>query len=244
VGRSVIILVLGLLGSAASRASVLTGSVQDPVGNVVPKVIVLLLSESDPTARYLTHTNNRGTFGLEDVQPGRYTLQIESPGFRQYNLSKLEIGPSPKALPVIVLDLGLAECPPGTVHPVDIRLLPTGLQSGSLSGSFRLAIARPLRFRRRPPHPAEVSVELRNTKGELIRAARTTLTKGFRFADLPPGPYSIKLTGSGLYEETWPVVLRQDLEVDYAFPEEPCRESKCDPVLRYKTKDKMIVWCE
>jgi len=82
--------------------------------------------------------------------------------------------------------------------------------------------------------PAQIYVQLRNSQGELVRAATASLVEGFRFADLPAGRYSIRLTGPGVYGERWDVWVREDLELEYRFPEELCRDRQCKPSLRHE----------
>jgi hypothetical protein len=230
--RLVFILGLSLLCSTVSMASVLTGGVLDTSGGVLPKAVVLLLSESDRSPRYLTHTDDRGLFRFEDVQPDKYTLQIESRGFRQYKGPELEIGLSPKELPAIVVTLGLSTCQSTRIDSSDLSLLPAGSQTGALSGSFSLWTANSRRLKKMLARPAKICVRLLDNRHQLVREESASVARGFRLSDLPPGMYSLELKGAELYDETWSVEVRQGLNVEYVFPEEPSRDVRSDPSRR------------
>jgi len=58
----------------------LRGRVFDPVGAVVTNAAVSLIN-SDTNEQYFTSTSDEGEYLFEGLQPGTYTLKIESPGF-------------------------------------------------------------------------------------------------------------------------------------------------------------------
>src|SRR5204862_2770604 len=70
--------------AAAAQDIAVTGKVDDPQGGVIVGATVTLTAAG--ASRPMTaRTNAEGTFSLS-VPPGRYTLQIDSPGFTTWTL--------------------------------------------------------------------------------------------------------------------------------------------------------------
>ena len=69
-------------GSAQSQANpgAITGTITDPVGALVPSAYVTLLSGSQQMATAISDT--QGIFRFTKIEPGPYTLAVESRGFR------------------------------------------------------------------------------------------------------------------------------------------------------------------
>jgi hypothetical protein len=83
---SLSILILGLLCSslmAQNTTGLLTGSVSDPSGAVIPGANVVLKNELSGDERK-TITNNDGFFSISGVQVGDFTVIITAQGFTQY----------------------------------------------------------------------------------------------------------------------------------------------------------------
>src|SRR5512133_1586104 len=78
----VVLLVVSLITPAAAqeRFGSVSGVVKDPSGAVVPDVTVTVKNKE--TNRTLTtKTRNDGGVLVSDLEPGRYTVQFEKPGF-------------------------------------------------------------------------------------------------------------------------------------------------------------------
>jgi hypothetical protein len=79
--------------AAQERFGEINGVVTDPSGAVMPGVSATLTNKA--TSRtYTTKTSNDGTYFFRDVEPGRYSLKFEQPGFatRQYADVNLLVG--------------------------------------------------------------------------------------------------------------------------------------------------------
>jgi hypothetical protein len=82
-----IVTALALLASltitaVGQNSASLTGTVQDPQGNVIPGAKVTV---TDPTKnqKFEATTSGEGTFSFPTLQPGTYTLTVEMTGFKQ-----------------------------------------------------------------------------------------------------------------------------------------------------------------
>src|SRR5438874_4639846 len=69
--------------AAAQDTGIVTGTVVDASGQVLPGATVALLNEATTNFRTLT-SNERGDFTFRAVPPGRYTVTIELSGFRKF----------------------------------------------------------------------------------------------------------------------------------------------------------------
>src|SRR5260221_4815989 len=97
-------------GARAQDTGIVTGSVVDGTGQVLPGATVTLLNEAANSSRTLT-TNERGEFTFRAVQPGTYTVTAELSGFRKYERRNNVMNASSQlALGVLTLEIGsLAE---------------------------------------------------------------------------------------------------------------------------------------
>jgi Carboxypeptidase regulatory-like domain len=60
-----------------------TGTVQDASGAVVAKALIVL-TNANTGVRNTTQSTATGTYVLDDVLPGRYTVEVQAPGFEKY----------------------------------------------------------------------------------------------------------------------------------------------------------------
>jgi hypothetical protein len=82
---------LGLLAVLSMPASLMgqldrgeiTGTAEDPSGAVVPNTIIVLTND-ETTAKNTTMSTGTGTYVFDDLNPGRYTIEAEAPGFEKY----------------------------------------------------------------------------------------------------------------------------------------------------------------
>lgn len=68
----------------------ITGTVTDPAGAVVPGAKITLTNEATGIAIQTTSTST-GTYSLNEIRPGTYTLQAEAPGFRSFVDKGIEV---------------------------------------------------------------------------------------------------------------------------------------------------------
>jgi hypothetical protein len=73
---------------AQNTTGLLTGSVSDPSGAVIPGATVVLKNEQSGDERK-TITNNDGFFSISGVQVGDYTVIITAQGFEGYKQNKV-----------------------------------------------------------------------------------------------------------------------------------------------------------
>ncbi len=85
--RLVMILPLGLFFAVAifaqTATSRITGTVVDPTGAVIQGAVVIARNEATGV-EYKTTTTSAGTYALESLPVGSYTITVEYPGFRKY----------------------------------------------------------------------------------------------------------------------------------------------------------------
>src|SRR5262245_21584212 len=117
IGRRLIICVLliitfalGVRPAAAQDTGIVTGTVVDASGQVLPGATVTLTNEATQTSRTLT-TTERGDFTFRAVQPGTYTVSVELAGFRKFEQRNNVLNASSQlAIGAVKLEIGaLAE---------------------------------------------------------------------------------------------------------------------------------------
>ena len=105
---AVVCLVLaGLPSLAQNTAGSISGVVQDPQGAVVPGAKVTLTNEAQGAAGPQIASSPEGTFVFSPVLPGRYTITVESAGFKRYVQSGITLDVNDKlGLPPLRLEVG------------------------------------------------------------------------------------------------------------------------------------------
>src|SRR5215510_12722172 len=111
--RRSLVLALGsllLVSSALAHAQVTTadlvGTIKDSSGAVVPGVTVALTNEATGVSRSTT-TGEGGTYSFTSLQPGRYRLTAELPGFRKVERTGVELQVNQRAQIDLDLEIGL-----------------------------------------------------------------------------------------------------------------------------------------
>jgi hypothetical protein len=106
----IITIALGARSAAAQDTGIVTGTVVDASGQVLPGATVTLTNEATQTSRTLT-TNERGDFTFRAVQPGTYTVAVELAGFRKFEQRNNVLNASSQlAIGTVKLEIGaLAE---------------------------------------------------------------------------------------------------------------------------------------
>src|SRR5262245_30288918 len=115
IGRRVVLFALLIIsisiapgaGSASAQdTGIVTGTVVDASGQVLPGATVTLTNEATLVPRTLT-TNERGEFTFRAVQPGTYGVTVELAGFRKHEQQRNVLNASSQlALGAIKLEIG------------------------------------------------------------------------------------------------------------------------------------------
>jgi hypothetical protein len=74
---------MAILATGQTTTGVITGTVIDPSGNVIPAANVSIINEATGDARR-TDTTSRGDFIFPSLLPATYTVQVEMTGFQIY----------------------------------------------------------------------------------------------------------------------------------------------------------------
>src|SRR5258708_30824217 len=92
---TVLILIFLVCGNAWAQTSdgTLVGSVTDATGAVVPNTAVSALSAQFGQP-HETHTDSVGTFRLENLQPGTYSVTFAAPGFGKVSVTGVVVNGS------------------------------------------------------------------------------------------------------------------------------------------------------
>src|SRR5579883_2419115 len=83
-------LLVGASAYAQLDTGGITGTVTDPSGAVVPGAKITLTNEATGFAVLATSTST-GTYSLNAIRPGVYTLQAEAPGFQRFLARGVEV---------------------------------------------------------------------------------------------------------------------------------------------------------
>ena len=90
-GFAVCVLSLVALPSAAFAQAVITGSVKDTSGAVLPGVSVEAASPVLIEKVRSTVTDGAGQYRIEDLRPGTYTVTFTLPGFTAFRREEVEL---------------------------------------------------------------------------------------------------------------------------------------------------------
>jgi hypothetical protein len=83
----------------------LDGSVQDQSGAAIPGVKIVVLNSNTQSRSEVT-ADEAGSFVFPTLQPGRYTLTAEAPGFRTAVLNNIELSVSATVSQIVKMELG------------------------------------------------------------------------------------------------------------------------------------------
>ena len=91
---------------AQNISGVLTGTVKDSAGSVIPNTSVKLTNQSTSASQTIT-TNDSGVFVFSSVLPGTYAVEVSTAGFRSYQVKDVELTLNERrSLGDIVLQVG------------------------------------------------------------------------------------------------------------------------------------------
>jgi hypothetical protein len=125
------VLVSGVVWAQTSNGT-LVGSVVDPTGAVVSKATVSVVS-SQYGQPHETHTDSVGTYRLEGLQPGIYSVTITVPGFETHTVTGVAIAGSLTTTISVKIELAAAQQTIEVEAPA-AQVIDT--QSGQLGGNI------------------------------------------------------------------------------------------------------------
>src|SRR3954447_24394022 len=99
-----LLLAASFAGAQSFTASI-TGTVTDPAGAVVPRAHIIATDGQRNVSRS-TESDDAGRYILIDLQPGSYTLTVESAGFKKYSHSAFDLQVAQKVSIDAVLEVG------------------------------------------------------------------------------------------------------------------------------------------
>jgi Carboxypeptidase regulatory-like domain len=104
------LMVAGAIEAVSAQAihGTLSGRVMDPSRAAIGEAVVRLLDVTT-NAQATTVTNGEGAFNFSRVNPGRYRLTIEKPGFRQHVRDALLVTVNEQVVLEAILELGAVE---------------------------------------------------------------------------------------------------------------------------------------
>src|SRR3954464_8366323 len=107
----VVALLLAVAPAAAQNTGIISGTIVDNTGQVVPGATLTLVNEATSDSRTLV-SGSRGEFAFRAVEPGSYTVRVELTGFRTMQLKSNVLNASG------TLDLGNVKLDIGTLTEV------------------------------------------------------------------------------------------------------------------------------
>ena len=93
---------------AQGDRGLITGTIKDPAGAVVPGVQVTV-TEPTTNATFKTVSNQAGDYSILSLPVGIYQIRAESAGFKTYVRENVEVGAGATALVDIALEIGAAQ---------------------------------------------------------------------------------------------------------------------------------------
>ena len=93
--------------AAQQSTGLITGTVQDGQGAVVPAATVTVINAAQGATFRVLETSAEGTFVVTPVPPGVYTVTVEKAGFKKYTKTDVRLAAGERVgLPPIGLELG------------------------------------------------------------------------------------------------------------------------------------------
>src|ERR1051326_8205981 len=91
---AVSVLVLSpMIAGAQSDNAQISGFIRDHTGAVIPGAKIAVQSESKGIVR-TTASNAQGYYVMTDLAPDYYTVTVEQPGFKRFQISRKKLDPS------------------------------------------------------------------------------------------------------------------------------------------------------
>ena len=139
---TLLLLVMITPTGAQQTTGMITGTVMDGHGGVVPEAKVTVINESQGTVFRELQTNAGGTFVVTPVPPGSYTIAVEKSGFKKYTRTEVRLTATERVgLPPIALELGsVGESITVEANSVTLQTV-SAERSGTLSATQVLDLA-------------------------------------------------------------------------------------------------------
>src|SRR5262245_41350721 len=127
-------LLLAVPASAQITTGLVTGTVKDSQGGVVPGAVVVLVSETKDTRSAPAVTNATGTYVFPNVTPDLYTVEVLMEGFKTVTRRGIRVsGADRVSVPAVTLEVG------GTTETVNVSAESPIVQASSGERSFAVA---------------------------------------------------------------------------------------------------------
>ena len=173
---------LAFSSSRAQSSHALNGTVCDPVGAVIAETAITLYS---PARILRTTTDSQGRFVFQNVPPGTYQLEASRAGFKTITIEFSNIG-NREANPLSITLNAASGGDCGTMESISYDS-----RSGAAGGELTVKVLnsnRPL---------ANAAVSLKETLAPREHSAQTNGAGEFRFTNLRPGQYVLKVFHHG-----------------------------------------------
>src|SRR5450432_2651592 len=88
-------LLFAICGQSIAQTSkgTLAGEVRDPRGAVITNASVTVVSQETQETR-VTSTDSAGSFRIEAINPGTYSIHVDAPGFQTFEIRGLKVSAS------------------------------------------------------------------------------------------------------------------------------------------------------
>src|SRR5215831_11392060 len=96
---------VGLLWSQSSYTAAVRGVVMDATGAAVPGARVTL-TESDRNVPHTVSADEAGRYAMTALPPGKYSLNVEAPGFKRYTQTDIPLAVQQQATFDVVMQIG------------------------------------------------------------------------------------------------------------------------------------------
>jgi Carboxypeptidase regulatory-like domain len=103
--RCVAALLLAIFAAGQSTRGVLVGNVSDPSGSRVANAAVIVTHEATNTTSRTT-TTPEGQYTITNLEPGRYRLTVEAPGFKSSTVTEVVLNVNQTARVDVALEVG------------------------------------------------------------------------------------------------------------------------------------------
>ncbi len=99
------VVLLSVLPTVAQTQAGISGVIRDPSGAVIPGVTITVTNPATNSARSVI-SNEAGVYNLPGLQPGKYNIKVELPGFRTITQNDVELQVQQSARLDFVLQVG------------------------------------------------------------------------------------------------------------------------------------------
>lgn len=166
----ILLLAAAICGAQTSNGTI-TGVVSDPNGAVLPKVSVTV-TNNDTGEKHVTTTNDSGSYRVESVAPGLYTVEIKAAKFSELKLEDVVVTASVVTTADGRLQVGAAE----TVVEIDAVGQQLQTETGDLSHNLSSVEIQDLVV------PGLNPIELATTEPGVSRPGPYGFSNGFDFS--------------------------------------------------------------